>query len=115
LVGWVLDQPLDPSDDRFDALGTSRRARTDMVFTGGLRIATTVDLEVQAAAERAVAGRGGRTRTGRWCRWPQGPGRSGPWWAAATGWATPASAGSTGVHRPESIWLQPLRDISCRG
>jgi membrane peptidoglycan carboxypeptidase len=58
-VGWVLDQPLDPSDHCFDALGTSRRARTDMVFTGGLRIAATVDLEVQAAADRAVAGRRG--------------------------------------------------------
>jgi len=59
-VGWVLDQLLDPADHRFDALGTSRRARTDMVFTGGLRIATTVDLEVQAAAERAVAAVAGR-------------------------------------------------------
>ena len=62
-VSWVLDQLLDPADHRFDALGTSRRARTDMVFTGGLRITTTVDLATQAAAERAVtsvAGRRGR-------------------------------------------------------
>jgi Transglycosylase len=28
-VGWVLDQLLDPADHRFDALGTSRRARTE--------------------------------------------------------------------------------------
>jgi len=54
-VGWVLDQLLDPADHRFDDLGTSRRARTDSVFTGGLRITTTVDLAAQAAAERAVA------------------------------------------------------------
>jgi penicillin-binding protein 1A len=59
-VGWVLDQLLDPADHRFDALGTSRRARTSRVFTGGLRIATTVDLAVQAAAERAVASVVGR-------------------------------------------------------
>jgi penicillin-binding protein 1A len=62
-VGWVLDQLLDPADRRFDVLGTSRKARTDRVFTGGLRITTTVDLKAQAAAERAVtavAGRRGR-------------------------------------------------------
>jgi penicillin-binding protein 1A len=54
-VSWVLEQLLDPADHRFDVLGTSRRARTDMVFTGGLRITTTVDLAAQGAAERAVA------------------------------------------------------------
>jgi membrane peptidoglycan carboxypeptidase len=59
-VGWVLDQLLDPADRRFDALGTSRKARADSVFTGGLRITTTVDLEAQAAAERAVAAVAGR-------------------------------------------------------
>jgi membrane peptidoglycan carboxypeptidase len=59
-VGWVLDQLLDPADHRFDMLGTSRKARTDRVFTGGLRITTTVDLEAQAAAERAVAAVAGR-------------------------------------------------------
>jgi membrane peptidoglycan carboxypeptidase len=59
-VGWVLDQLLDPTDRRFDALGTTRRARTSRVFTGGLRITTTVDLGVQAAAERAVAAVAGR-------------------------------------------------------
>jgi penicillin-binding protein 1A len=63
-VGWVLDQLLDPGDHRFDALGTTRRARTDAVFTGGLRIATTVDLEAQAAAERAVAAVAGRRGRG---------------------------------------------------
>ena len=55
-VGWVLDQLLDPADHRYDALGTSRKARTDAVFTGGLRITTTVDPEAQAAAERSVVG-----------------------------------------------------------
>ena len=59
-MGWVLDQLLDPADRRFDVLGTSRKARTDRVFTGGLRITTTVDLEAQAAAERAVAAVAGR-------------------------------------------------------
>jgi penicillin-binding protein 1A len=59
-VGWVLDQLLDPADRRFDVLGRSRRARTDEVFTGGLRITTTVDLEAQAAAEGAVAAVAGR-------------------------------------------------------
>ena len=61
-VGWVLDQLLDPADHRFDRLGTSRRARTDSVFTGGLRVTTTVDLAVQAAAERAVARVAGQRR-----------------------------------------------------
>jgi penicillin-binding protein 1A len=61
-VSWVLDQLLDPADHRYDVLGTSRRARTDAVFTGGLRITTTVDLKVQAAAERAVAAGTGRSR-----------------------------------------------------
>ena len=95
-VGWVLDQLLDPADHRFDALGTSRRARTDAVFTGGLRIATTVDLEAQAAAERAVAavaGRRGSGPTARWSRWSRVRGRSGRWSAGATGGATPASGG----------------------
>jgi Transglycosylase len=59
-VGWVLDQLLDPADHRFGALGTSRRARTDMVLTGGLRMVTTVDLEGQVTAERAVAAVAGR-------------------------------------------------------
>ena len=97
-VSWVLDQLLDPADHRFDVLGTSRRARTDMVFTGGLRIITTVDLGAQAAAERAVAsvaGRGGRDPYGALVAVEPGTGRSGPWSAAATGGATPASAGST--------------------
>ena len=40
--------------------GPRRKARTDGVFTGGLRITTTVDLEAQAAAERAVAAVAGR-------------------------------------------------------
>jgi len=59
-VSWVLDQLLDPADHRFDMLGTSRRGRTDMVFTRGLRITTTVELAAQAAAERAVASVAGR-------------------------------------------------------
>jgi membrane peptidoglycan carboxypeptidase len=59
-VGWVLDQLLDPADRRFDALGRSRKARADSVYTGGLRIATTVDLAAQAAAERSVAAVAGR-------------------------------------------------------
>jgi membrane peptidoglycan carboxypeptidase len=60
-VSWVLDQLLDRADHRFDVLGTSRKTRTDHVFTGGLRITTTVDLQAQAAAERAVAAVAGRT------------------------------------------------------
>jgi membrane peptidoglycan carboxypeptidase len=109
-VSWVLDQLLDPADHRYDVLGTSRRARTDAVFTGGLRITTTVDLKVQAAAERAVAagtggsggppgwspggsGGSGGTRMGRWSRSSRGPGRSGRWSAGATGPVTPASGG----------------------
>jgi len=59
-VDWVLDQLLDPADHRFDALGRTRQTRTVSVFTGGLRIATTVDLPAQAAAERAVGGVAGR-------------------------------------------------------
>jgi membrane peptidoglycan carboxypeptidase len=66
------------------------------VFTGGLRIATTVDLEAQAAAERAVAavaGRRGGGPYGSLVAVEPGSGRSGRWSAGATGGATPASDG----------------------
>jgi penicillin-binding protein 1A len=43
---WILDDP------RFGATPTARR---DLLFGGGLRIQTTVDLAQQAAAEAAVA------------------------------------------------------------
>ena len=43
---WILDDP------RF---GTSAQDRRDLLFGGGLRIQTTVDLAQQAAAEAAVA------------------------------------------------------------
>ena len=56
----MLDQLLDPADHRFDVLGNQPPGRTARVFTGGLRIATTVDLHAQAAAERAVAAVAGR-------------------------------------------------------
>jgi membrane peptidoglycan carboxypeptidase len=79
-VSWVLDQLLDRADHRFDVLGTSRKTRTDHVFTGGLRITTTVDLQAQAAAERAVAAVAGGpagTRTAPWSRSSPGPGGPG--------------------------------------
>ncbi len=38
----------------FDFLGKTAAQRTKRIFTGGLRIYTTVDLEMQAAAEEAV-------------------------------------------------------------
>jgi len=43
---WILDDP------RF---GDTPRERRELLFTGGLRIHTTVDLRLQAAAEAAVA------------------------------------------------------------
>lgn len=43
---WILDDP------RF---GATAQARRDLLFGGGLRIQTTVDLAEQAAAEQAVA------------------------------------------------------------
>jgi penicillin-binding protein 1A len=43
---WILDDP------RF---GATPQARRDLLFGGGLRIQTTVDLEMQAQAEAAVA------------------------------------------------------------
>jgi penicillin-binding protein 1A len=43
---WILDDP------RF---GPTPQARRDLLFGGGLRIHTTVDLEMQAKAEAAVA------------------------------------------------------------
>ncbi|MEC8999207.1 MAG: transglycosylase domain-containing protein [Actinomycetota bacterium] len=51
---WILDNP---------AFGASRGVRERLLFEGGLRIETTVDLDLQAAAEQAVenhmpAGRG---------------------------------------------------------
>jgi penicillin-binding protein 1A len=62
-VRWVVDQLLDPGDRRFAALGSTRQARVASLFRGGLRITTTVDLAVQAEAERAarrvLAGSGG--------------------------------------------------------
>jgi penicillin-binding protein 1A len=42
---WILDDP------RF---GPTAKARRDLLFGGGLRIQTTVDLKMQAAAEEAV-------------------------------------------------------------
>jgi len=53
-IRWITDQMLDPADTRFAALGTTRQERTASLFAGGLRIATTVDLDLQAAAERAA-------------------------------------------------------------
>jgi penicillin-binding protein 1A len=53
-VSWVVDQLLDPADRRFAALGATRQARAASLFRGGLRITTTVDLAVQAQAERAA-------------------------------------------------------------
>ena len=62
-VRWVIDQLLDPADDRFAVLGQTRQARVASLFRGGLRVTTTVDLSVQASAERAarqvLAGQGG--------------------------------------------------------
>ncbi len=41
-------------DPRFDKLGKTWKKRQQQLFTGGLRIHTTVDLEEQAAADQAV-------------------------------------------------------------
>ena len=41
-------------DPRFDMLGKNPQQRTETLFQGGLRIETTVDLEMQAAAEQAI-------------------------------------------------------------
>jgi membrane peptidoglycan carboxypeptidase len=41
-------------DPRFEALGENVKQRQNQLFQGGLRIHTTVDLEMQAAAEEAV-------------------------------------------------------------
>jgi penicillin-binding protein 1A len=41
-------------DPRFEDLGKTWKDRQHSLFTGGLKIYTTVDLEMQAAAERAV-------------------------------------------------------------
>jgi penicillin-binding protein 1A len=41
-------------DDRFEAIGKTERQRESQLFNGGLRIYTTIDLEAQKAAERAV-------------------------------------------------------------
>jgi 1A family penicillin-binding protein len=41
-------------DERFEALGKTARQRESQLFNGGLRIHTTVDLEAQRAAERAI-------------------------------------------------------------
>ena len=41
-------------DPRFEAIGRTWRQRQQQLFTGGLRIHTTVDLDAQAAAERAI-------------------------------------------------------------
>jgi penicillin-binding protein 1A len=41
-------------DNRFEVLGKTPRQRESQLFNGGLRIHTTVDLELQEAAERAA-------------------------------------------------------------
>ncbi|MDQ3985162.1 MAG: transglycosylase domain-containing protein [Actinomycetota bacterium] len=41
-------------EDRFEMLGETIEERENALFTGGLRIYTTVDLEMQAAADEAV-------------------------------------------------------------
>ena len=41
-------------DERFEAIGDNAKERDRALFTGGLRIHTTVDLETQAAADEAV-------------------------------------------------------------
>lgn len=41
-------------DPRFDMLGRTPAQRTKMLFQGGLRIHTTIDLDMQRAAENAV-------------------------------------------------------------
>jgi penicillin-binding protein 1A len=41
-------------DERFEALGKSAQQRESQLYNGGLRIHTTIDLEAQKAAERAV-------------------------------------------------------------
>ncbi|MDQ4145297.1 MAG: transglycosylase domain-containing protein [Actinomycetota bacterium] len=41
-------------DERFEAIGSNPNARERALFTGGLRIHTTVDLEMQAAADESV-------------------------------------------------------------
>jgi penicillin-binding protein 1A len=41
-------------DERFDRIGKTPRQRESRLFNGGLRIHTTVDLEAQRAAERAI-------------------------------------------------------------
>ena len=53
---YFLDyvQRLIKFDDRFSVIGETPRARERALFTGGLRIYTTVDLDMQAAADEAV-------------------------------------------------------------
>jgi penicillin-binding protein 1A len=53
---YFLDylQRLIKYDPRFDNLGKTSAQREKLLFTGGLRIYTTVDLEMQAAADAAV-------------------------------------------------------------
>ena len=41
-------------DKRFEAIGSNPKERERALFTGGLRIHTTVDLETQAAADEAI-------------------------------------------------------------
>jgi hypothetical protein len=63
-------------------------------------------------AVAAVAGRRGGDPYGRRSRWPRGPARSRRWWAAATGWATPAfgrvnlATGAGGGGRPAGSALK---------
>ena len=54
--GWFLDEVRRRivTDDRFAAIGATADDRADAVFTGGLRIHTTLDEEVQAQAVAAV-------------------------------------------------------------
>ncbi len=54
-LGVLRNRGDDTPDDRFDVVGSTHSERADAVYRKGLRITTTLDPDVQANAERAVA------------------------------------------------------------
>ena len=99
-----------------EAVGARRSAvrrhhveRRDLLFGGGLRIHTTVDLGMQAKAETAVAAtfptRLDRTR--RSPRWRQEPGSCERWSAAAT--PSPRASTRSSTSRPKGAARQARR------
>ena len=103
-----------------ERLGRTREGRTRRLFEGGLRIHTTLDRDMQRAAEAGGEPGGGPrpAPTSPWSPSTRATAASGRWWAAATsrrGPTTPPSrawAASPGRRSRPSCWPRRWRPAS---